>query len=287
MKILFRADSSSKIGLGHVMRCLELAKKFDNSEIFFASKELKGNINQQIPYPLHVIKSNKAEEIIKLILSLHVNMLVIDNYDICYETEKIIKEKTGVKILVIDDLYRRHFCDILLNPNIYADKKKYKDLVPPFCELWCDCWQEFLRKEFKIQKSIKRKKIYDVLLIMGGSDSKNLNTKIVKILPQSLHVGVLTTTANANLDELKKFLSKRKNCTLHVNSNEVAKLLSMSKFVITTPSVTLHEVLFMGISFIAYESAKNQKYMSCFLEQNGYNVARSLKELKSLIDEKL
>jgi UDP-2,4-diacetamido-2,4,6-trideoxy-beta-L-altropyranose hydrolase len=287
MKILFRADSSSKIGLGHVMRCLELAKKFDNSEIFFASKELKGNINQQIPYPLHVIKSNKAEEIIKLILSLHVNMLVIDNYDICYETEKIIKEKTGVKILVIDDLYRRHFCDILLNPNIYADKKKYKDLVPPFCELWCDCWQEFLRKEFKIQKSIKRKKIYDVLLIMGGSDSKNLNTKIVKILPQSLHVGVLTTTANANLDELKKFLSKRKNYTLHVNSNEVAKLLSMSKFVITTPSVTLHEVLFMGISFIAYESAKNQKYMSCFLEQNGYNVARSLKELKSLIDEKL
>jgi UDP-2,4-diacetamido-2,4,6-trideoxy-beta-L-altropyranose hydrolase len=287
MKILFRADSSSKIGLGHVMRCLELAKKFDNSEIFFASKELKGNINQQIPYPLHVIKSNKAEEIIKLILSLHVNMLVIDNYDICYETEKIIKEKTGVKILVVDDLYRRHFCDILLNPNIYADKKKYKDLVPPFCELWCDCWQEFLRKEFKIQKSIKRKKIYDVLLIMGGSDSKNLNTKIVKILPQSLHVGVLTTTANANLDELKKFLSKRKNYTLHVNSNEVAKLLSMSKFVITTPSVTLHEVLFMGISFIAYESAKNQKYMSCFLEQNGYNVARSLKELKSLIDEKL
>ncbi|RUM68118.1 MAG: UDP-2,4-diacetamido-2,4,6-trideoxy-beta-L-altropyranose hydrolase, partial [Sulfurospirillum sp.] len=38
-KILFRADSSSQIGLGHIMRDLVLAGQFRDDEILFACRD--------------------------------------------------------------------------------------------------------------------------------------------------------------------------------------------------------------------------------------------------------
>ena len=46
--ILFRADSSSTIGTGHIMRDLVLAKQYKNSNIIFATQDLDGNINYKI-----------------------------------------------------------------------------------------------------------------------------------------------------------------------------------------------------------------------------------------------
>lgn len=272
MKILFRCDSSSTIGLGHVKRDLVLAKQYLNDEIYFASQELKGNINNQIPYPLHTLTSNEPEEIIKLILSLHVDLLIIDHYGINYKTEKIIKEKTGVKILCFDDTYEKHFCDILLNHNISADEKKYKTLVPPHCELRCGSQYTLIRDEFKEEKKVQREKIYDVFIAMGGADTQNLTIPILKSLPKSLHVSILTTSANANLNELHKYVVDKENITLHVDSNEVAKLINQSKFAIITPSVMVHEVLFMNVPFIAIKTASNQDDIYEYLNKNGYSV---------------
>ena len=48
LNILFRVDSSSIIGLGHLSRCLVLAKNHKNDNIFFATRDLLGNINYKI-----------------------------------------------------------------------------------------------------------------------------------------------------------------------------------------------------------------------------------------------
>lgn len=274
MKILFRCDSSSKIGLGHIMRDLVLAKKYKNDEIHFACQDLKGNINSTIPYPLHVLSSNETEELIKLIKELCIDLLIIDNYEINYKTEKYIKEKTGAKILCIDDTYEKHFCDILLNPNIYAEKKRYEGLVPHHCELLCGRKQSLLRDEFVKEKKITREKLYDVLLLMGGSDSANLNLPILESLPNSLHVSVVTTSANANLQALKEYISSKSNITLHVNPKEVAKLLNQSKLAIITPSGVVHEVLFMDVPFIAIQTAINQSHMYDYLQNKGYDTIK-------------
>ncbi len=57
---------------------------------------------------------------------------------------------------------------------------------------------------------------------------------------------------------------------LHVNSNEVAKLLHQSKLVVVTPSVMVHEVLFMEVPLIAIKVASNQDDMYKYLKKNGY-----------------
>ncbi|MEA3491331.1 MAG: UDP-2,4-diacetamido-2,4,6-trideoxy-beta-L-altropyranose hydrolase, partial [Campylobacterota bacterium] len=66
MKILFRADSSSTIGIGHIMRDLVLAKQYPDAQIIFASRNLKGNINHKIVadgYSVEILESNDISEL--------------------------------------------------------------------------------------------------------------------------------------------------------------------------------------------------------------------------------
>lgn len=280
--VLIRADSSSIMGTGHVMRDLVLAKQFNGDNVTFVSQDLEGNINHKIiesGYKLELLKSNEIEELSDLIKKESIELIVIDHYAIDAEYEKELKRKNPtLKIFSLDDTYEKHHCDILLNHNIYANEKKYKNLVPKSCELRCGekftlIRDEFIREKSKKPYKAKERKIR-VSIAMGGADTQNLNPKILKALKKYkyIDVHVVTTTANKNLKELKKYVKNKKWITLHINTNKMAKLLRKSDFAIITPSVTANEVCFMQKPFMAIKTADNQKYMYKFLKKNGYDV---------------
>ncbi len=277
--ILFRADSSSTIGTGHIMRDLVLASQYENANIIFATQDLAGNINERIKeagYKVELLKSNALNEVTELVNRYNINMVVIDHYGIDHEYEKKLKEQTGVKILSFDDTYEKHYCDILLNHNISADKKRYKGLVPKNCELRCGAKYTLLRDEFIKEKKKKKqetnRKDKTIFLAMGGADHSHINIKILKMLKMfgNLKVNLVTTTANKNLKELKKYVKNKKWITLHINSNKIAKLMRKSDFAIVTPSVTLNEIYFMQVPFIAIKTASNQEDIYEFIKKEKY-----------------
>ena len=53
---------------------------------------------------------------------------------------------------------------------------------------------------------------------------------------------------------------------------EIAKLMNQSRFAIITPSVIVHEVLFMDILFLAIKTADNQDDIYTYLKQKNYKV---------------
>ena len=57
---------------------------------------------------------------------------------------------------------------------------------------------------------------------------------------------------------------------MHINSNKIAKLIRVSDLAIITPSVTLNEVFFMELPFIAVKTADNQEDMAQYLKNNNY-----------------
>ena len=274
MNILIRADSSSIIGLGHIMRDLVLAQQYPHATITFACQNLAGNIMNSIPYDVHILHSNSPEELIEIIKEKNINRVIFDHYGIDDLFEKQVKEATQVTIVSLDDTYARHCCDILINPNIYAKEECYKDLVPAYTMLCCG--KEFLliRDEFNDEKKIPREKIYDIFIAMGGADSSNTTLEILKILDASLSICVVTATANTHVSELLSFTLDNENTLIHVNSSEVAKLLHESSLAIITPSSITHETLFMDIPFIAIQSADNQSEFVHYLEDEGFDVLR-------------
>lgn len=270
MNLLVRADSSSQIGLGHIMRDLVFVQRYPDASIAFACQNLAGNIIDRIPYPVHLLASNKAEELIALIQSLHIDMVVFDHYGINAAFEKQIKEQTGVTIVSLDDTYQPHHCDILFNPNIYAQSERYVDLVPKECDI--QCAHPLIRAEFKIAKQNPKPLNNTIFLSMGGSDPLNLSMQILHALPANTEVNVVTTDSNTHLKMLKEYAEEHPNIRLHINAANIAEIMHQSAFAVITPSSIAHEVMFMGLPFIAIQSAQNQAEFVAYLQREGLNV---------------
>jgi UDP-2,4-diacetamido-2,4,6-trideoxy-beta-L-altropyranose hydrolase len=281
MNILFRSDSSSTIGTGHIMRDLVLALQYPNTNITFATMELNGNLNHKIKeagYNIEILKSNVLDELDELIKKLNIDMIIIDHYGIDYNFEEQLKIKNPtLKIMVLDDTYEKHHCDILLNHNIYGDKIKYKDLLPQSCKLRCGAKYTLLREEFTIEKKKTDVAKEAIFIGMGGADSANLSQAILEVLLPltSEKINVVTTSANPNIDSLQGFIAQYPNVELHINSYQIAHLMNQSFLAIVSPSVILNELFYLDVAFIAIQTADNQKYMVEFLKKNRYDVFES------------
>ena len=257
LKTLVRADSSSKIGHGHIRRDLLLAKKFN--DISFASLRLDGDIFDEISYPKFSLTSGEIDELCELIKDNKFELLIIDHYGFSFEDERAIKEKTGVKILSFDDTYEKHFTDYILNVNLYAQKARYERLVEKGCEVFCGSEFLLVRDEFYEEAQVKREKIYDYAIILGGTD-----------ILKGLKTAVITTSGNKNLSALKELASKNENFSLFVDSKSVARLMNEAKMLIITASSLVNEAYVLGAKFKAICVADNQKEIFAWLKENGY-----------------
>lgn len=263
MKTLFRVDSGSKIGLGHINRCLIFAKEFKNPN--FACLNLDGNIASKIKYPVHFLNSNGEFELVKLIKENDFDEVIFDSYDIDADFECKVKLATNAKIISFDDEIKAHFCDELIIPNSFIEPSEYANLVPPHCKITNKI---FVRDEFYAEAKIKREKIYDFLLCLGGSDARNLSSKILKQLPPNAKIAVATTSANANLVELKKYANSN-GIALFIDYENLARLMNESKELLLSASSLANEALVLGARFTAYKVASNQEKMCEFLKNKG------------------
>lgn len=285
--ILVRADSSSQIGIGHIMRDLVLVKQYSNTNIIFACQDLEGNINSKIEesgYEVKILKSNKIEELDTLLKSLKIDFLICDHYDIDYNFEKQIKLKNEeLKLLSFDDIYEKHYCDILLNHNVYGDENRYKNLIPDFCELRCGEKYTLIRDEFLIEKlENKEDREKYIVLSFGGTDHLNLNMKILKLLKSigfTVKVKVITTSSNIYLSDLSKYCLDE-NIEIIINTNKIAKYFHSAFFVISSTSTIVGELMFLNVPFIAIKTADNQNMMYEFLKEKNYNVLEEFDEKK-------
>lgn len=272
MEILFRTDSSTSIGLGHVMRCLVLAQRLHEEDkhlnISFATQNLSGNINAHIvnnSFTLHVLHSNKKAELINLLSEKSINLLIVDSYEISSKYEKKLLQKISCKTLFFDDTFKKHYSNIVLNHGIQVKKHSYTSLLSQKTKLFCGSKTTLLRDEFfkSFPKTTHKNR---VAIFLGGNDVKNLSLKIAMIL-KTIDVGykitIITTSSNQNIDLLKK----NKSLTLLVDINNIAEILSQHSFIISASGGSLFEIMALQKRFINIEVATNQRSIVNFLEE--------------------
>lgn len=220
MLAVIRADASTSIGSGHVMRCLTLAhrlKKEKNAKVVFVMRDLPGNLidvvekqgfevlklspaNQKyslngyglwLTVPMEV-DAQQTIDLLQHYLQEHsyevVDRLIVDSYALDEQWEQVLRPYCR-EIMVIDDLAnRKHDCDILLDQNFYLNKDvRYVGLVPEHCKMLLGPEHALLREEFYEAKKHLRKRdgtIKNILVFYGGSDLTNETEKAIKALVQ-------------------------------------------------------------------------------------------------------
>lgn len=293
-KILFRCDSSSIIGLGHVKRCLVLAQRLKeynkDLKILFATQNLYGNINLEIlksGFSIYSIKNNSLKELDYFVKGLFVDLLVIDSYEIDNIFEEQLRiNNPSLKILSFDDMLRPHCSHMVLNHGVQALEKDYKKILDKKTKLFCGSEYTLLRDEFFESKKVKVTR-NSVVIILGGNDVLNLSSKIANLLLQinnKYKITVITTSVNPNLKELKE----NSNIELLVDINNIASVLASKSLVITASGGTFFEVLSLKKKFINIEVAPNQKVVDKFLKQKGIKTTIKAIDLsKEVLENKI
>ena len=229
MLVAIRADASTDIGSGHVMRCLTLAhrlRKENDAQVVFVMRDLPGNLIEvasrqgfhvlTLPRAdkdsslsgyglwLTVSKDRDAAETLSAIKSYlgkiqqhMLDRLVVDSYALDSNWETPMRSVSR-EIMVIDDLAnRKHDCDILLDQNFYLDRdSRYKGLVPEHCRLLLGPEHALLREEFYEAKKHLRHRdghIRNILVFYGGSDLTDETTKAIQALCQLHDMGYAFT----------------------------------------------------------------------------------------------
>jgi UDP-2,4-diacetamido-2,4,6-trideoxy-beta-L-altropyranose hydrolase len=320
MLVVFRVDSSSNIGAGHLMRCLALASELrkEGKTIKFICRNLKGSLIEEIKYSgfsaielemntenkasnnsehlnfLEVTQQQDAKDCIKVLKRLKVDLLIVDHYGIG-EDWHIYLQNYCEKLMVIDDLANRKYrCDILLDQTYKRRKEEYNGLVQRQCKLLLGPKYALLRSEFlkwreyslhrRINSEFKK-----ILITMGGADMNNVTEKVLialeKSLPNNIEITVLMMKSMPyieNVMERARVMSC--NTVVKINATNIAEIISNSDIVIGASGTSSMERFCLGVPSIQFSIAKNQNFSSkSFAEDNLVKLVTEVEQIHNLL----
>lgn len=293
MKIIFRADASTQIGTGHIMRCLTLADVFreNGGECQFVCRELGGCLIEYISsrgYKVHTLtkpdSGNAYEADLahaawlgvawqtdvaqtrQAISSEIVDWLVVDHYALDHRWETALRPLCK-RIMVIDDLAdRRHNCDILLDQNYGSSVERYADLVPKECKQLHGPEFALLKPIYSIcraEQGIRNGKIERVLIYFGGgADHLDLTGAALQVFQDSkllkVKLDIVIGSSYEHKEQLEALAATRGRANIHMQLPDLSELMARADLGIGASGATTWERCCLGLPSILVVYALNQ-----------------------------
>lgn len=290
--LIIRADSTAKIGTGHIMRCLALAQAWqdqDGKVTFISHCESDALRQRLIEEGMNFINIEKSHpdpgdleytmRILDDISNQHPGKtawLVIDGYHFDATYQKRIKD-TGYKILWIDDYGHsdHYYADLVLNQNISANASLYAH-CEPYTQLLLGTRYTLLRREFKQWQGWQREiptVARKVLVTMGGSDPDNVTLKVLRALKLVHVIGIeaiiVIGPANPNLALLEFEIVNHSNFHLVTNASNMPELMAWADLAVSAGGSTCWEMALLGLPNMIMYFADNQRLISEKLHESG------------------
>lgn len=273
--IIFRADASTQIGTGHVMRCLALAQHWRHAgerSVFVTcmiTPNMKARLQSEglelIQLTTNPGSIDDAKQTIMISKNMSASWLVLDGYHFHASYQQIIKD-SGLNLLLIDDngSETHYYADIVLNQNIHALEKLYSSREPYTC-LLLGTHYALLRDEFISWHGWKRKipkSARNILVTLGGSDPENVTFKILDAIEQlefnNLNV-IIIAANNQYSEQIKSLIEKSKvNVTFKNKVRRMSDLMAWADIAVSAGGTSTWELAFMGLPMLMIAIADNQ-----------------------------
>lgn len=298
MNLLIRTDATTRIGTGHLMRCLALAQAWQETGgiIQFVTATgtpaLQRRLMTEGMSVLQIDVSpgsiDDVDQTIRLADKAGAEWIVVDGYHFDANYQKAVK-KAGLKLLFIDDYGQvdYYYADLVLNQNHYANESLYPNREP-FTHLLLGTSYTLLRKEFLSWCGWQRNippVASKVLVTLGGGDPNNQTLKVVRALKQvdvdGIEVTVVVGANNPHFQVLQAAVyNSHFTCRLLQNVSDMPKLMAWADVGVSGGGSTCWEMAFMGLPIIIITLAKNQCSIAECLD--GLGVAVNLGWFKHL-----
>lgn len=303
IRVVIRTDASAQIGAGHTFRCLALAQALTQVltrrgvEVRFVCRELPGHFIEEIrarghevsvlPAPRAPLTPASDEDYAAWLgvpwtqdveetttQSAPADWLIVDHYGIGSDWEAAAQTRWGTShILAIDDLQRRHDCDLLLDQTLDLDAASYRPLVPAHCRILAGIEYALLDARFaELRTSITAPDPDRLLVSMGAIDTRNTTLGILSTLDRMAHppqVTVLLGTRSPHHAGVAAFTAERDWIDHLAFARDFADLMAAHGTAIGAPGSTAWQRACLGIPSIMIPIAANQTRACAALAARG------------------
>lgn len=274
-----RVDGNGKIGTGHVMRCLSIArelKKLDVPFLFIFADEQAQTLMEPWGYDTVILHTayddmmSELPELKKVLTQQKVQLMLLDTYQAGTDYFKALEP--FVKIAYMDDMFE-HTKDapIIINYNIYGTKMEYQ----PGKHWLLGTIYAPLREEFQNVVYEPQKKVKHIFVSTGGSDQFSLASSIVEYLElrtmaKDLTFHVVSGKLNSNYASLQQLALKYGNVEIHHNVEKMSELMKQCDLAISAAGSTMYELCAVGIPTICFSYAENHDLVIRYFIQDEY-----------------
>ena len=268
MQFLIRADANTKIGMGHVMRCLSIADALCSSDQdvkFILADDTVESLIRSSGYEAFVLHTDYEDMDAELSAwpKQKPDAIIVDSYFVTALYLMSLKQRTGAKIIYIDDLASFPYpVDVLVAYNAYATKKTYETLY---------CYTKIpvlllglsyvpLRKMFQdVPRKKQPEQVRNILISTGGADFLHLAKQFLQYpVPDGFTYHLLIGLLNTDRDEIERLATEKDNVVLHENVSDMRGLIKSCDMAVSAAGSTLYEICTCGVPLIIYVVADNQ-----------------------------
>jgi len=271
IRIVFRADGNSHIGLGHIYRCIAMVQmlKYEFNCLFIINNPDE-NISDLIRGNclLHTINVQSKEEEITALDNILTpsDIVVTDGYDFGPEYQMQLKQRVK-KLVMIDDMADMHFfADVVINHGSESMASKYK--TEKGTKLLVGFDYLVLRQEF-LEAARKHRTVYkanNAFICMGGSDPFKITTKALKACietPFIERITVITGSGYQDRSALDLLIKTNTNKSIvhkyNIDAPAMVGLINECEIAICPSSTIALEVCCVHTGLLSGTVADNQE----------------------------
>lgn len=292
MTFAIRVDSSTRIGTGHLIRCLTLARvlKSRGEDAVFLCRHLEGNVTNQLESAgfevlyleidqvgKDTLQNQDAMESLQLIRDRSANRVILDHYDLSLDWEELIGRQVDDLTVIDDFTHRQHHCDLLLNQNLVPPNDKSYSISPHGAALaLIGPKYALLQHEYaqlRSVRSVESSEIERISVFMGGSDPDNVTELTLRSLInmdiKDIAIDVVIGSANPHRTQLLSRFGDNQSITFHSDLSSLASLFSKCDLAIGAGGTTNWERMCLGVPSIVLDIAENQSEICTELARAG------------------
>ena len=273
--LLIRADATTRMGTGHVMRCLALAQAWiagGGKAVFLSHCEvpaLRRRVMQAGCEFIEIGRSYPAPEDVDTLMAAAADnpdaAIALDGYQFDAAYQETVK-RIGRRLLVFDDYgHAAHYCaDLVVNQNPGAEGRSYR--CEPYTQVLRGPRYAVLRPEFARWRSWQREipdRARHILVTMGGSDPFNVTEQVIRALGlldmPGIEATVVTGAGNPHLESIEHALKAAGAwITLARDVTDMAGMMARADMAVSAGGTTAVELAFMGVPSVMIALADNQ-----------------------------